>query len=359
MHTTLLYRQNHLYQKIVVFFATSTILLISPLSPPNLLAGEITGNDKCILHLISNGPDSMTIGEAKSQCDLQKTTHPPQQDPRDLQNLHAESPGAVNERLALDDKNLMRAFTLMSHHSNYLLAGAYNFAGWSSTAYEDAADQDIAFDNTELQFQLSIKTPLAIDLFDKNLDIFAAYTVRSFWQAYNSDISSPFRETNHQPEIWVQTKPDWEFFGIKNSVNILGMAHQSNGQAAELSRSWNRVYAGILLEKENIALLLKPWFRISEDESSDDNPDITDYLGHGEIHVAYKKEDHVFTLMSRNNLESGFSKGAVELGWSFPLFHYDYIKGYIQYFSGYGESLIDYNNYVNRIGFGILLTDVL
>jgi phospholipase A1 len=63
--------------------------------------------------------------------------------------------------------------------------------------------------------------------------------------------------------------------------------------------------------------------------------------------------------MSRNNLESGFSKGAVELGWSFPLFQYDYIKGYIQYFSGYGESLIDYNNYVNRIGFGILLTDVL
>ncbi len=353
MHPKLLHRQNRLFQKNVRFFVISTFFFLSPLSPTNLKAVEITENDECILRLTYSAPDTMTFGEAKTQCYVQESTKAPLQDQQD------QSAGAVEKRLAIDDKNLLRPFALMAHHSNYLLAGAYNFAGWNSTVYEDATEQDIAFDNTEIQFQLSIKTPLAIDLFDKNFDIFAAYTVRSFWQAYNSDISSPFRETNHQPEIWVQTKHDWEFFGIKNSVNILGMAHQSNGQAAELSRSWNRVYAGILLEKENIALFLKPWFRINEDDSSDDNSDITDYLGHGEIHVVYKQKDHVFTLMSRNNLESGFSKGAVELGWSFPLFQYDYIKGYIQYFSGYGESLIDYNNYVNRIGFGILLTDVL
>lgn len=270
-----------------------------------------------------------------------------------------EEIGAVEERLMSDDKNILKPFSLMSHHANYLLAGAYNFQGWSSTVYEEASQRDVDFDNTEIQFQLSIKTPVAIDLFDKNIDIFAAYTVRSFWQAYNSDISSPFRETNHQPEIWIQTQQDWELFGIKNTVNTLGIAHQSNGQTAELSRSWNRVYAGFLLEKDNLALLIKPWIRIQEDESSDDNADITDFLGHGELHFAYKYDDHVFSIMSRNNLESGFSKGAVELGWSFPLFHYDYIKGYIQYFSGYGESLIDYNNYVNRIGFGVLLTDIL
>lgn len=353
MNPKILHRQNRIYLKPFGFFLILTISSIVQFSCQILLATEIISNEECILQLISTAPDTMTIGEAKGQCYSQKVEKPI------LQKLQDKGAGVVEERLASDDKNILTPFSLMAHHSNYLLAGAYNFHGWNSTVYKDTIENDIAFDNTELQFQLSIKTPLAIDLFDKKLDIFAAYTVRSFWQAYNNDISSPFRETNHEPEIWLQTVNDWEFLGFKNSANILGIAHQSNGQAAELSRSWNRVYAGILLEKENLAIYLKPWFRISEDESSDDNPDITDYLGHGEILLAYKKGDHFFTLMSRNNLESGFSKGAVELGWSFPLFNYDYVKGYIQYFSGYGESLIDYNNYVNRIGFGILLTDIL
>jgi len=103
----------------------------------------------------------------------------------------------------------------------------------------------------------------------------------------------------------------------------------------------------------------KPWFRISEDAVDDDNPDITDYLGHYELRAAYKWGGHVFSAMSRNNLESGFDKGAVELGWSFPLGKYPYLKGYLQYFRGYGESLIDYNEHVNRIGIGVSLADWL
>jgi len=63
--------------------------------------------------------------------------------------------------------------------------------------------------------------------------------------------------------------------------------------------------------------------------------------------------------MTRNQLESGFDRGAGELGWSFPIFGYRYLKGYVQYFYGYGESLIDYNRKVNRIGIGISITDWL
>ena len=62
-------------------------------------------------------------------------------------------------------------------------------------------------------------------------------------------------------------------------------------------------------------------------------------------------------MMLRNQLESGFKRGAVELGWSFPVFDYPYLKGYVQYFYGYGESLIDYDRKVNRIGVGISVTD--
>lgn len=351
MNSTFILASN---TSLVIALIRSIIFLLLLVLPSQLLSIELTEQDKCMLNLASTGEGTMTLTELREQCRVTYSAPPSV-----TENEPGNTQGLVEERLATEENNILKPFSLMAHQSNYLLIGAYNFQGWDSSVYELASSQDISFDNTEIQFQLSIKTPLAVDLFNQDIGIFAAYTMRSFWQAYNSDISSPFRETNHQPEIWFQSEHDWELFGIKNSLNILGVVHQSNGQAAELSRSWNRVFAGFLFEKNNIALYLKPWLRISESKDNDDNPDITDYLGHGEIHFAYKHDDHVISLMSRNNLESGFSKGAIELGWSFPLFNYDYIKGYIQYFSGYGESLIDYDNYVNRIGIGILLTDIL
>lgn len=63
--------------------------------------------------------------------------------------------------------------------------------------------------------------------------------------------------------------------------------------------------------------------------------------------------------MSRNNLESGFSRGAFEMSWSFPLWKYPFVRGYVQYFNGYGESMIDYDHHVNRLGIGFSLTDWL
>ena len=104
---------------------------------------------------------------------------------------------------------------------------------------------------------------------------------------------------------------------------------------------------------------LKPWIRLPEDADEDDNPDITDYLGHGELRLLYRRHGHVFGLMTRNQVESGFDRGALELSWSFPVFDYPYLKGYVQYFYGYGESLVDYDRRVNRIGVGISLTDWL
>ncbi len=132
----------------------------------------------------------------------------------------------------------------------------------------------------------------------------------------------------------MQFNSKWEFFGFTNIANIFGIVHQSNGQGGVLSRSWNRIYVNFVIERGNFALSFKPWYRLSEDEEYDDNPDITDYLGHYEILGAYKWKENVFSIMSRNNLESGFENGAVELTWSFPLWHYPYLKGYVQYFTG-------------------------
>lgn len=336
------------------------VLIISGLTPLNAQAStkELTAMEDCLLDLALNADEDMSIAEARAKCDRPPSKVILVASPR--LNSELESAGVIEKRLNEDESNVLRPFTLMSHTANYILMAAHNFQGWSSEEYIKASDrEDLGFKDTEVQFQISIKTPLAINLFDKNLDLFAAYTVRSFWQLYNSEISSPFRESNHEPELWLQHRTGFEFLGFKNSANLLGFTHQSNGQAANLSRSWNRIFAAFSFEKGNLAFALKPWIRIEEEEDNDDNPDITDYYGHGEFRLGYKYEDHVFSFMTRNNLESNFSRGAVEFGWSFPLMDYKYLKGYIQYFSGYGESMIDYDNYVNRIGIGVAVTDIL
>ncbi len=61
--------------------------------------------------------------------------------------------------------------------------------------------------------------------------------------------------------------------------------------------------------------------------------------------------------MLRNNLRSSNNRTTVQLDWSFPIG--GRLKGYLQYFDGYGESLVDYNYRNQRIGLGIMLTSWL
>ena len=316
-----------------------------------LITGVVQADDltECMTNRMQQANDEMTVGELRLQCQKQL---------RDGSFVTEDKQVAVvSERLRLDRQNVLAPFTLMAHKPNYILVATYNSSGYNPDPYrEQYKNPSLELDDTEAQFQVSIKTPLAIGLFD-TFDIYAAYTNRSFWQVYNDDISSPFRETNHEPEIWAQFNPNWEFHGFTNTANMVGFVHQSNGQGGNLSRSWNRIYANFVVEKDNLALAFKPWYRIPDDD--DDNPDIKDYMGNYELRGAYKWGQNVFSVMSRNNLQSGFSKGAVELSWSFPLWSYPYMKGYIQYFNGYGESLIDYNQYTNQIGIGFALTDWL
>lgn len=314
----------------------------------------------CVVHLAETAEGSTTLAEIRERCRAERAPAV-QQFPAEFSEGPAEEASRpVEKRLASDRELAARPFSIMAHKPNYFLFAAWNSEGWEDDLYQDqSGNPDYESDDLESQFQISLKVPLAIGLFNDHMDLYGAYTNRSFWQVYNDKNSRPFRETNHEPEIWAQFENDWTFAGITNSVNAVGLVHQSNGRGGTLSRSWNRLYASFVFERGNWALGIKPWFWLKHDREDSDNPDITDYLGHGELRLAYGRNGHVFSLMSRNQLESGFDEGALELSWSFPLFGYPFLKGYIQYFNGYGESLIDYNNKVNRIGVGISVTDWL
>ncbi len=329
-----------------VFLLLPAIMLL----PDNVVAGEL---HDCMSKALKTAEPDMTIAQLQLQCE--KEIADGSYVAKDERNIPV-----VEDRMRQDRKHVLQPFTLMTHKPNYLLFAAYNGSGNDSTAWKDQLnDQSLDdWEDTEAQFQLSIKFPLLVNLFDDTFDIYGAYTNRSFWQIYYED-SAPFRETNHEPEVWVQFHPGWELWGFKNTWNSFGVNHQSNGRGGDLSRSWNRIFAWFTVERGNLAMSFRPWYRIPEDDDDDDNPDITDYLGHYELSASYKWGENVFSVMSRNNLESGFEKGAVELSWSFPLWDWPYLKGYVQYFNGYGRSLIDYNQHSNVIGVGFSLSDWL
>jgi phospholipase A1 len=135
----------------------------------------------------------------------------------------------------------------------------------------------------------------------------------------------------------------------------VGINHQSNGRGDPLSRSWNRVIFTVGLDRENWALVLRPWWRVP-DGNDDDNPDIEDYIGRGDAMLTYSKGGHEFTVLARHSLRTGDkSHGAVQLDWGFPI-HRSF-RGHIQAFHGYGESLIDYNHKATYIGLGISLLE--
>jgi phospholipase A1 len=323
----------------------------------------------CVLRLAGAGRDSMTLAELRSQCraapqpglvEPAAAVAPAAAADPGAQVSGPAQPGVVEARLASDRRAATRPFSVIAHRPNYFLLAAWNAEGWDASLYRaDTGDAAYSNDDIESQFQVSLKVPLAVGLLDDRMDLYGAYTNRSFWQVYNDEYSEPFRETNHEPELWAQFSNDWTFLGITNSVNTVGYVHQSNGQSGLLSRSWDRLFATVVFERAHWALAFKPWVWISPDKEDSGNPDIDDYLGHGEVRLVYGRKGHVFSAMLRNQLESGFDRGATEVSWSFPVFDYPYLRGYMQYFYGYGESLIDYNQKVNRIGVGISVTDWL
>jgi phospholipase A1 len=231
-------------------------------------------------------------------------------------------------------------FGLYPYRKNYLVPLRYDIQEKSDIKQE------------ETYFQFSIEKPISYNFFGLNESISTAYTQKSFWQT--SADSSPFRETNYSPEVFVQ-------FPYKNSETIKGykvsLIHESNGRNNENSRSWNRVYLESYLQLSKIFIIPRIWYRIPEKSSEDDNPDIYNYYGYGDLRFLYPYKKHTFELKLRNNFKlNKNNKGAAQLEWTFPL--PDFIStsnsyGFMQIFSGYGESLIDYDKEIHKIGFGI------
>lgn len=208
----------------------------------------------------------------------------------------------------------------------------------------------------EAKLQISLKTKLVEDLFGNNGDLWFGYTQTSRWQVYKAGTSRPFRETNHEPEIIGVWRTDYTIGGWRGRYLSLGLNHQSNGRSLPLSRSWNRVIAGIALEKNEWTLTFRPWWRIPESGAQDDNPDIANYLGRADLQLVRGWNKQELSVLLRHSLQDGRNgHGAMQVDYAFPLT--GELRGHLQWFSGYGESMIDYNHRANYYGVGVSLLE--
>jgi phospholipase A1 len=211
----------------------------------------------------------------------------------------------------------------------------------------------VPLNRVEAEFQLSLKTKAWQNILASHADLWFAYTQQSQWQVYNGGISRPFRETDYQPEVFVVVPTDYSVAGLSGRFVSVGVVHQSNGRADPLSRSWNRVYAQFGFERGDFSLLVRPWYRIPEQTHDDDNPDINRFMGYGDVLAIYQWRGNEFTVLGRYNPVTGY--GGLQATWSFPL--NQRLKGYVKAFTGYGETLIDYNWKQSTIGIGVSLVD--
>lgn len=235
---------------------------------------------------------------------------------------------------------ITQAFDIAPYKMNYLLPMTYDKVSHDNRKHQ------------ETKFQLSFQKDLVDNLLGLHESIVLAYTHTAWWQT--AEDSAPFRETNYQPELFV-IMPHVERESFIKAYQF-GIVHESNGKDEEKSRSWNRLYAKAFFQAGDMIIAPRIWYRIKEKASSDDNPDIDEYLGNGDLELIYPWKKHTFKLLVRNNLHfDSDNKGAVQLDWTFPLWE-ENLFGYLQFYSGYAESLIDYNKRSDRIGIGFALS---
>ena len=281
--------------------------------------------------------------------------------PAAVPDAEASEPATADIKVARTDtaapppKPTRRVLAILPYRKNYALPVTYNADVNQSAAQGPSIGVPVSgehvYDHAEMKFQISLEVPLWTRILNRPLDLYFGYTQLAFFQAYNTEYSSPFRETNYEPELGFHWQPDmrigsrgsrWRFASLRVAAD-----HQSNGRSDPLSRSWNRITGEATVQRGDLSLGLRLWTQL--DSNPPDNPDIEDYLGFGELRASYDLGQHRFGLMARS-----FQHPTVQLDWSYPLFG-ERVRVYAQYFNGYGESLIDYNHSVNRIGVGFLV----
>ncbi len=211
-----------------------------------------------------------------------------------------------------------------------------------------------AYGNPISKLQLSFRTQLISEA-----PIFLAYTQLMFW-ALRQD-SKPFHDLTYNPEAFYRLKVK-KLLPIK-SVDF-GWMHDSNGKAGEDSRSYNSIYLRLNAEAETEHSLLRASLTGSYLHAFDEtNRDIQTYIGP----LAYKlalihlwnawidRSELALQAIPGGKFSQNWGRGGYQISCSFRVGSLNLVPSfYLQYYSGFAESLLNYSQYIHAFRVGVI-----
>lgn len=188
--------------------------------------------------------------------------------------------------------------------------------------------------------------------------LFLGYTQVSLWDLEGD--SKPFTDTNYRPGVgWSKDSLDWlKLPGVAQTGFEFGVQHESNGNDGEESRSINIAYLRPVLhfgDPKGFEAQIAPKIYCYLPDR-EDNPEISEYRGYCDLRVTAGWANG-FQAAAIGRLGKGGEYGSVQLDLTFPMRaigdgNFDlYLQ--LQWFSGYGESLITYDRYTDALRLGI------
>lgn len=199
------------------------------------------------------------------------------------------------------------------------------------------------------KFQISLRQRLTKSVLPFNSLLMLTYSQKSFWDIYQK--SSPFADNNYNPGLAIAKPVIYQNKLV--GIGIVAFEHESNGRSDSLeSRSWNYlVLTGTYFYNLHFTIQFKIW----PGWAGSDNPDLHDYRGYGLIAVNYRSLNDRFWITAIINPRKGFGNANTQVELNFKINSKANQYLFLQWYNGYGESLLKYREYTSMIRMGVCL----
>lgn len=204
--------------------------------------------------------------------------------------------------------------------------------------------------NTDIKFQISIQQRLTRSTLPFGTYLYLFYSQKCWWNVLEN--SMPMVDLNFNPGIGL-AKPLFVKNRYVGKVTLMA-EHESNGRDGLASRSWNKISlaASIMIDPQ-VTVHGKVWIPIVDGQN---NRDILDYSGIYQVGTEFTSHNRRFTasvvLVKRRGWKLNYNT-IIELG--YRIFRRDNQFLFLQFYNGYGECMLDYNQFRSRVRVGIVI----